>query len=820
MTSLIQDLKYGLRMLTKNPGFTAVAVLTLALGIGANTAIFSVVNGLVFRNLPVPRPGKLVSFGFMCKGNPGIPATSYADLQDARHQGAKWVDLFAYRMGTDGLTVGDQTDRIATSYVTGNFFSGLGVQPALGRLILPSEGKPGGSDPIIVLSYSFWKSRFGGDPSIVGRSVRLDGKPLTVVGIAQKGFRGAWSLADIQAFVPLNVSEGPSFPWTDRTMRNLFVLGRLRPGVALSRADAAVQVIASRLAHEHPKSDPGATAWLLPERDASLTPFPKPGEFHRQVASFVFFLALALLVLLLACFNLANMLLVRATARAHEMAVRSALGAGRGRLAGQALTESFLLAIFGCGAGIVVAVWVSNLLQSIQINAGMNFRLNFGFDARVFLYATCAAVLAAILIGLVPALRAARANPSEVLHESGRTATGAKSRLRSFFVVGQTAGSVVLLIVAGLFMRGLIAVEHMDLGFNPDHLFKANMDPHEAGYKKAQAQQFYSHLLDRMRAIPGVKSASLALLYPSNAVMAYMMPVEAKGHAIPAGSAAPTIEANIVSPDYFKTMQIPIVRGRPFLDSDTATSSKVAVVNQTLARRLWPKDDPLGESFSISGPNGPWVKVVGIARNSTYLSIASKPIPYFYLPVSQNYQSYETLLVRTVGHSRAVMRSAESAVHSLAPGVPVWGVRTMRQTLDRSLAGFHALWLVSMLTVTLGLLGLMLAVLGVYGVISYNVSRRTKEFGIRIALGARPRDIQRIVFRQALILLTIGITVGLAAALAMSRVMAHVLRGVSAHDPLTYASVTLLIAGVTLLACYIPARRATKVDPMVALRYE
>jgi predicted permease len=808
-------------MLAKNPGFTAVAVLTLALGIGANTAVFSVVNGLIIRGLQVQDPGALVSVGFTYKNDVGLSLVSYPDFEDIQRQANKWVDLFAYRIGVDGMSEGDRADHILTNYVTGDYFTALGIKPALGRLILPSEGKVPGTDPVIVLGYSFWESRFGSDPSILGRPVRIDGYPLTIVGVAQKGFRGALSEADVQAYLPINLTKIEGFEelLTSRNARALFALGRLRPGASLRQARASMNIIATRLSEQYPNTDLGAAIWLLPQREAVLNPLAKPGEYRQVLTVVGLFLALAILVLLLASFNVANILLVRATTREHEMGVRAALGAPRLRLMRQLLTESFLLALIGCGAGIAAGSWGSGLLHSVHFSANLPMSLDFSFDWRVFAYAMGVAILAGLMVGVVPALRASRVSPTNALHAGGRSVVGGRHHLRSILVVAQVAGSIVLLIVAGLFTRSLQRAQRMDLGFNPAHVLNVTMDPHEAGYNEAQGKEFYKNLLLRVRSLPGVQSASLAFSFPTGQFMDNDA-VYVEGHFLRPGEAPPTIIVNHVSPGYFTTMQIPMLSGRAFLDSDTAAAPRVAVINQTMAHSLWLGEDALGRRFRMNGESGPLVEVVGVARDSKYQDLFAKSIPYIYLPLAQSYVSIETLQVRTVGEPESLIRSVEEQVHNLAPGLPVFGAETMEQALNGGFAGFYSLHLAAYLAAALGLLGLILAILGVYGVVSYSASQRTHEIGIRMALGARPGDIRRIVFRQGLAIVALGALVGILTALGLTRVMSSFLFGINAHDPLTYLAVTFLISAVTLLACYIPARRATNVDPMEALRYE
>jgi macrolide transport system ATP-binding/permease protein len=818
MMTLLQDLRYGLRMLAKNPGFAAIAITTLALGIGANTAIFSVANA-VLRGLSVKNAGQLVSLGFHQKGSNLPPLFSYPDLKDLRSQAGSSMDVIAYKFGVDGLSEGGYADRIITNYVTGNYFSVLGVKPALGRLILPSEGTPSRSDPVLVLGYSYWKSRFGAEPGVIGKQVRLDGHPLTVVGVAPKDFHGVLNEVDIQAFLPLNmISIEFGFPFESRDARGLFALGRLKNGTNLAQAQAALNVIADRLSQQYPKTDVEASFHVYPQKDTSLTPMAEPGMYQKEVMVMGLFLTLAAMVLLLAGFNVANIMLVRATAREHEMTVRAALGAPRHRLIRQLLTETFLLAIFGCGAGILVGGWASAALSAIHVSLGLPVRLDLGFNWGVFAYAAAATVLAGVGVGIAPALRVARANPGAVQHETVRTTSGRHHRLRNALVVAQVAGSIVLLTVAGLFTRSLEKALNMGLGFNAEHLSNFHVDPHEIGYNDAQGKIFYKNLLDRVRALPSVQSATLAYTYPSNDVYMNADMVYVEGRLPPKGQPAPTIFKNEITPGYFKTLGIPIVKGRAFTGADTDKTQRVAVINQEMAKEFWPGEDPIGRTFRIGNGSGKPIEVVGVARNSKYGDLFEKPTPYMYKPLAQEFVPIMTLQVRSLLPPATLGREVEQQIHHLAPGLPVFDVQTMKQALDGG--GFYTFRLGAYMAAALGLLGLILATVGVYGVISFSASQRTREIGIRIALGARPRDIWQSVFRHGITIVVFGSLLGIVAALALTRVMTHLLYGVSAHDPLTYLSVVLLIAVVTLLACYVPARRATKVDPMVALRYE
>ncbi|HTV55772.1 MAG TPA: ABC transporter permease [Terriglobia bacterium] len=821
LESLAQDLRYGLRQLRRNPGFTAVAVITLALGIGANTAIFSVVNAVFRRGLPAYHPGQLLGLSFHQKGSSGQYTFSYPDFEDIRKQAGCFSDMFAYHIGLDGLNEGTRTDQIITSFVTGNYFTALGLRPALGRLLLPTEGKVPGSDPVLVLGYSYWRERFGGDPGVIGKQVQVDGHAITIVGVAPRGFRGLFSVVDIQVYLPINMFfiEGRDRGWANsRASRSLYLMGLLEPSVSPRQAQASLDVIASRMARQYPKDWQRAVIETYPGKAANSLVEPSRRTYELEGVAVALFLALAGLVLLLACFNVVNLLLVRATAREHEMVVRAALGASRSRLIRQLLSESLLLALLGGVAGVALGRVASTMLSSIHLRAGIPIRLDFGFDWRVFAFALACAVLAGMIVGILPAIRASGVDPGDSLHEGGRSIAAGGHYIRNGLVISQLAGSMVLLTFAGLFIRSLQKASAVSLGFDAFHVVNMSMDPHDVGYDESREREFGNDLLTRVRALPGVRSACLAYAFPAGEYSEYEE-VYVEGHLPPPGQAGPTIFDNSVSPGYFKTMGIPIVEGRSFEETDKQSAPRVAIVNQTMARAFWPNDDPVGKRFKLSSDSDTWIQIVGVARDSKVQDLTATVPAYFYLPLDQDYSKLITLQVRTAGPPESIVPRIENQIHRLAPGLPVFGVQTMGQALNGP-NGFLHYWLGSALGTALGLLGLIVSVVGVYGVISYSASQRTHEIGIRMALGAQPGDIGKMVFGQGLRLVAAGVLLGLVAAVAAVRVMAGLLFGITAYDPLTFAAVAFLLVGVALLGCYVPARRATKVDPMEALRYE
>jgi predicted permease len=818
MQTILQDLRYAARALARNKAFTIVAVLTLALGIGANTVIFSLVNALLLRPLPVKDPNQLVVLGFRQEHGPVLSQASYPDWEMISQQTENaFSSVIGSQFSSDGINLNGRSHSILADYVTGNYFDALGLRPAMGRLFLPSEGKVPGADPVIILSYSFWKAQLGGDPALVGSKVLVDGHPFTIIGVAPEGFHGLMSILDTRAFIPYamkaTLGDNADILSSPRT-RDLRIIARIRPGVSPAQARAALSLVAQRLAQKYPQVEKDLEIQAYAERRAR----PDIGTAGPFLAASSLFLALAALVLILACVNVANILLVRGTVRQREMAIRTALGGTRARLVRSWLTESVLLALIGGCAGMFLAQWFSGLLGSINIQANLPVILDFSFDARVFAYALSAALLTGLLVGIVPALRASRGDLNVILLQTGRSIAAGHHRLRSALVIAQVAGSLMLLVVAGLFTRSMAKAQHLDLGFDPAHVINLTMDPNTVGYSEPQGRLFYKRLLDRIGDLPGVESASLAFSVP----MGYYNSVsvlQIDGYIPSASQERPASQNNMVSPGYFKTMRIPILRGRDFNDGDRDEAQHVAIINEEMARRYWPNQDPIGRHFIRNGKVHYPLEVIGVARNSYVNLMSTVAQPFFYIPLSQDYISIETLQVRTTQAPDAMIASLQKEIALLAPGLPVFNVETMTQGLY-TLPGLLIFQVGAGLAATLGLLGLVLAVVGLYGVVSYVTSQRIHEIGIRVALGAQPADILRSVFRQGFAMVAIGLGAGLAAAFAAARLVRNFLVGVGTTDPLTYALVSGLLVLVALLACWVPARRATRVDPLVALRYE
>jgi predicted permease len=819
MATLWQDVRYAFRMLGKSPMLTIIVILTLALGIGANTAIFGIVNGILFRPLPVKSPEQIMVLAGQAQGDTlGIFQLSYPQLVDLRKQADAFSDVFAVQINFGGLSYAGKADQFIYGYVTGNYFSGLGVQPALGRLFLPAEGEAGSKDPYIVLGYDFWQKRFGGDAGVVGKQALIDGEQATIIGVTPKGFQGTNFALDLDGYIPLNMQpvQAAAPFWTDRTGRGLAVLARLKPGISLQQAQSSMNVVTARLAEQYPETDKGMTVRAVPERLARPQPFPN------NIVPFIagLFLALAALVLLLACMNVANILLVRATMRQREMAIRAAMGANRWRLIRQLLTESIMLALLGGIGGLAMGVWASGAVGALLPAGRLPIRVDFGFDWRVFAYAMVAALITGAIVGLWPAVRAGRTDVNSVLQSGGRSDTAGVSRhrLRSVLVVAQVAGSLVLLIVAGLFVRSLVRAQHAYMGFDADHVLNLTLDPHEIGYDEARTKTFYHDLEARVRAMPGVQSASLAFSVPMGNVQDGSM-IYVEGQPPTPGQAPPLVIYNHVDEPYFDTMRVPLLRGRAFREEDNDKAPLVAIVNQTMAQQFWPNQDPIGKRFSLKSATGPFTEIVGLAADGKYIFIGFDNKPYFFVPLAQSYMSYRTLQVRSSVPPESLIAQMQNEVRALDSNMPVTEVETMRQSLSGG-NGFFIFQVGAILAATMGFLGLTLAVVGVYGVVSFAASQRTHEIGIRLALGAGKRDILRLVLQQGLALVIIGVLFGMVLAWALTRSMASILVGVSPTDALTYATATVVLAAIGFWACYAPARRAMQLDPMVALRYE
>ena len=820
MTGWMQDIRYALRQLRKSPVFFAIVVLTLGLGIGANTAIFTMVDGLILRPLPIKDPQQMHVLFFSRPGANSEVEFSYPEFLDLQKQTADvfsgvtpfiFGGLAGEQNSQSGLTADGTTNPVQTAYVGGDFFSLLGITPAMGRFILSTEGNAAGADPVVVLSYNYWQNHFGGNAATVGKAVSINGHPVTVIGVAPKGFLGPTPILEVQAYLPLSmflIERGVAGDFlTNPKSRSMMALARVRSGASMKQLPSEIAVVGQHLLKQYPR-DRGIGELKAPQlRPPGISNGGEQDPFPKLAA---LFLTLAALVLALACVNVANLFLVRAAGRQREMAVRAALGAGNGRLVRQLLTESLVVAVLGCGVGILLGLGATRLFGSISLQSELPIAFDFNFNWHVFAYATAAAVITAILVVVVPAARLHHGNLREVLHEGGRTSTGGRQRLRGVLVAIQVGGSLTLLIVAGLFVRSLRGVQNSDLGFDPRAVVNLTLDPNEIGYTEAQGRAFYHAMLERARTLPGVQSASLASVVPlSDSVQGCDLAIP--GYVTAPDQQAPHAETDAVSPDYFTTMRITLKGGRDFTDADNEDAPHVAVVNQAMVDRFWPGQDALGKSFSLQSDPKHSVTVVGLAQNSRMSQLYGVFEPIFYVPVAQSYVSTETLQIRSERSIQDTVAEVRSVADSLAPTIPIYGVRTMTEALHGG-NGLLFFEVGASLATAMGLLGLVLAIVGVYGVMSYSVSQRTQEIGVRIALGAQRRDILRIIGRQGALIVASGLTVGLLAALAVGRLVSDFLVGVTPSDPITYVGVSFLLAAVACVATYLPTRRAANVE--------
>lgn len=819
-------MRYAIRGLRRDPGLALLVTLTLALGVGINSVIFSVVNGL-HRPLPVQDPQRLVVLATRHNGGgSGTEAMqyrfTYPALADFRAQSRSYSDLIAFDLGRGGISTGEKAREFVFSYVSGNYFSALGVRPAAGRLFVPGEGEAPDTNLPLVLGYTYWQERFGGDTGVVGRQIRISGAIATIVGVAERRFTGTYANADLHGYVPLSYltrSQGRPGFFHDRSAPRLTVMGLLKPGVTRAQAASEATVIAARLERQFPDTDKGISVAVIPETWARPAPIPAMVATGPLIT--VLFLMLGGLVLVLACLNVSNLLLVRAAAREHEMAIRAALGSGRARLLVQVLAESVMLAALGGIAGALLSAWATDAVSAIPMALGnLRAKLDLSFDWRVFAYALAATLLAGTGAGLWPALSASRTKIAAMLHESGRSASSAPGarRGRNLLVIAQVAASLALLIAAGSFIQGLANARRSDLGFDPHHLANFVMDTSYAGYGRDQSVSFYEELRRRARDIPGVDSAALAYSMPLNYVQDGDS-VQVEGRPVEPGRRPPLVLFNSVTPEYFATMHISLRKGREFSESDQDGSPRVAIINETMARRLWPDQDPIGRRFRMQRTGNDWWEVAGIAANARYFALFEPPLPYFYVPAAQMYHSRRVLQVRSAMPASTLMDRVQQEIRLLDPEMPVSEAQMMDDALEGA-TGFWGYRLGAWLSGVMGFVGLALAMVGVYGVVSYAAKSRTREIGIRMALGASGRDIHRLILGRSLMLVGMGVLAGMSGAWLMSILMSRALPGTISANPPVFLSAGGFLALVALCASYIPARRATHLDAARALRHE
>ena len=823
METLLKDLRFAVRTLKKTPLVTAAALVSLALGIGANTTIFTLVNAVFLRGLPIAEPDRMVTlFTTEEKQQAGplgglmpVSRPNYVDLRDETDVFSELVDV-AF-VPADLAAAGGEPEQIFGLQVAGGYFDMLGVKPFHGRLLGPQDDVTVGAHPVVVLSHRFWQRRFGGDKGLVGQTVTLNRLPFTVVGIAPPGFEGTFTLGQADFFAPMSMVD--TF-WTvfrpyfdDRRALFMFVYGRLADGVTLEQAQAQVATVGQGLAESYPKVNENRTFTVRPLSETTINPaqrdnFVRAGGLMMTVVG---------LILLIACVNVANLLLGRAVARRREIAIRMSLGAPRGRIVRQLLTESLVLALGAGALGLAFAYWARSALWAMRPPFLQQSGLDLSLDASVLAFTLGVAALTGVLFGLFPALRASRPGLTEDLKEAneGEGGLARTFNFKNLLVTGQVALSLVALIGSGIFLRSLGEATQIDLGFEPGPLAMMTFDLSRQGYDAERGEQFLNRVVERARQVPGIESASLATIVPLSGG-GFMRTVYVEGRDTEDANNGILTPANVVGPGYFKTVGIELLRGRDFTAADRAGSQTVAIINQAMAERFWPGEDPVGRRYSYHGEEEVW-EVVGVVETSKYVNVGEDPQAQAYVPRLQNYNPAISLVVRAAGDPVQALETVRREVQSLDQTLPITNPQTLATAVSQ------ALWAPRMAAILLGVMGglaLLLAAIGIYGVMAYSVSQRRHEIGIRMAMGARGTDVLKLVLGQGMTLVIAGLVLGLGVAVIAGRNVAPLLYGVSPTDAVTLAATSALLAAVALLATLIPALRASTVDPVNVLRRE
>ncbi len=824
MDSLLQDLRYAMRAMIKRPAINAVAVIALALGIGANTAIFSVINALLLQSLPgVEDPDRLAVVYTSDFSSSRYSTSSFPDYVDFRDRSDLFSGLAAFSDSVAiNLGVGDGAERIQGAIVTGNYFSVLGVNPRLGRTLLAEDDRAE-SSPATVLSHELWQNQFGADQNIIGKTVSLNNQSFTVVGVAPEQFKGVRLESAPALWIPMatitQIQRSPATIFTQRGSRWLGIIGRLNPEATAEQAQAQIQTIADGLAAAYPDSNMGTLQQPDQPRPMSVVPASRAmvnPNTRDETENFVTLLMIVVgVVLIIACANVANLLLARARGRQKEIAVRLALGASRLRIIRQMLTESVFLSLVGGAAGLLVAVWMTALLASFDQLSSFA-ALDISVNNRVLLFTLIVSVLTGILFGLAPAIQASRPDLVPALKDSQGRETSRNRRfgLRSLLVVFQVVLSMVLLIGAGLFIRSLQRAYTTDLGFAVNDALLVTVDLNAQGYNEAQGREFYKQLLEHVEALPRVESASMAAYIPVNA-SGSRDSVIVEGYEARTGEDM-ELNINTVEHSYFETMGIQIQSGRGFNEQDRLSPQK-AVINEAMAERYWPGQSAVGRRIKMGDTRSPYLEIIGVARTGKYRNFREQPLPYIYLPYDQQYRTRMTLVVRATGNPATILPAVRGEVQRLNKNVPLYNVKTLTEHLGVALARER---MIATLVGMFGLLALLLAAVGIYGLMAHSVSQRVREIGVRMALGAQKRDILLLVLGHSLLLSGIGLVAGVVSTLIFTRLISSLLYEISPTDSISFVTAALTLTGVMLLASYIPARRAANVDPMVALRYE
>jgi len=825
METLWQDIRFAFRMLIKNPGFSAIAILSLALGIGANTTIFTVVNAILLHPLPVKDITRLVEVDTIdtktrvTAANFTKMGMSYPNCQDYIRQNQVFSGLVCW-VGPIPLTWsgGTEPKQVLGQMVSANYFELLGVSPVAGRFFLPDEDtKPGGNN-VAVLSYNLWVNKFGSDLNIIGKVITLNATPYTIVGIGPPGFKGLFTFGNAEE-IWIPVSMYPQVLagffkefFNDRRFLTTTVFGRLKDGISIGAAEASLKTIASQLEKAYPKDNASRSVALTPLADAAVG----VNNHDQFVLIGGLMMGIVGLVLLIACVNVANLLLAQAARREKELTLRAALGASGRRVFRQLLTESLVLAILAGGIGIAIAYGGRALLWSFRPPFIRDGDVDISFDSHVLFFTLGVSLVTAVLIGLAPAIKLARPNLIEVLKVGGRggSVSWARNRFRSLLVVTEIALALVALVGAGLFVRSMQNAQRVDPGFESKNLFVFGFDLGALHYEEGRGQQFFRSAIERAEGSPGVASATIASNFPLGGGLARTVFPEGQDEA--SGYRGTLTQLDDIAPNYFKTLRIPLVSGREFTDSDRKDTTLVAVINEAMAKHFWPGQNAVGKRFHFFGEKD-LREVVGVVRDTVVNNIGEEPQPLAYLPVAQDFSPLATMQVRTNGRPEGVIPMVRSNVQSLDNNLALTNWNTVKELLDQ---GLWAPRMGAALLSVFGGIALILAVVGVYGVLSYSVTQQTPEIGIRMAMGASTNNVLRLVVKQGMRLAIVGLITGLVIAFAAMRLMSSLLFGISAHDPLIFGGVALILATAAVLACYIPARRAARVDPLVALRYE
>jgi len=808
MRTLIKDLRYGIRMLVKSPGFAIVTVLSLALGIGVNTTVFSLLDAVTLRSLPVPHPERIVDIATREAGGEPHADFSYPLYAGLRDHNDVLSGMIAYVDTSVGLAAGDQTERLNAEFVSVNYFSVLGIQPVIGSAFAPDDERPQ-APRAAVISYALWKRRLGGEPAALQKTIALNGRTFAVVGVAPQNYSGLLRgmPTDVWLTLPHRADfEGDPKLLTSDQVSWLSLAGRLKPGVTIEQAQARLTSMLPALSEEARQSG----KWEAALTKAAGGSQVYVAELTRPLT--LLFIAVVL-ILAIACANVASLLLSRAKVRGKEIGIRLALGATRGRIVRQLLTESLLLALAGGGLGFLMAVWTAGLASGLRTRAGGALDLDVRPNARVLLFTLIVSILTVLLFGVVPALRASRLKLVPILKSDLSTPAFARGpSLHSLLVVTQVTLSLVLLVGAGLFLRSFWKLQSVEKGFTGDNVLAMSVNMDLQGYDDSRGKSFYAAALENLASFPGVQSVSLASALPASAGGARM--------ERPANGTKPAVGEDVsidiisVSPRFFETLELPLLGGRDFRLLDTEKSGKLIIVNESMAKKFWPKEDPVGRSFNDGVTT---FEVVGVAGDTKYRSLREAPRLAMYQPLVQSYRPSMNILVRTASDPAALAGPIQTRLHSIAPALTVFNVRTLFEHVGRSL---YVERMESLLLAFFGLLALMLTAIGIYGVVAYSVAQRTREIGIRMALGARKKDVLKLILAKGLTLVVWGTGFGLIGSYWLSRLVSTQLYAVGPNDPLTLAAVATLLIAIALLASYIPARRATKVDPLVALRHE